>query len=163
MINTSETRPKAKYRGSMKDSIKSAVTRIFSWWYQQTWGTQFYTWRHGECVGKDASGNRYYRTRPRFWGKEKPQRRWVIYHNGVEATSIPPQWHSWLHRMSDTVPSSDPPLQGFINPTGSSKAYHPRYNQNSHAQLVRPHGQTSSKAGYEAWVPRGDSPSDSHV
>jgi NADH:ubiquinone oxidoreductase subunit len=140
----------------MKDFMKGTVIRIFSWWYQKTLGTQLYTLRRGECVGKDASGNFYYRTRARFLGKDKPERRWVIYHAGVEATSVPPLWHSWLHRMSDTVPSSDPPLQGFINPTGSSKAYCPRsYHQNSHDPLARrPHEGNTPKVGYEAWVPQ---------
>jgi NADH:ubiquinone oxidoreductase subunit len=147
----------------MKDSFNNMVTRIFSWWYQQTWGTQFYTWRHGECVGKDAFGNLYYRTRARFWGKDRPERRWVIYHMGVEATSIPPQWHGWLHRMSDAMPSSDPPLQGFLNPTGTSKAYRPRYNQNSHSQSAKFRGDAASKSGYDAWVPHGDSKSDPYA
>jgi NADH:ubiquinone oxidoreductase subunit len=145
----------------MKSSIKDVLLRFFAWWYQETWGTQFYTWLHGKCVGEDALGNRYYVYRPRFWSQSETERRWVIYHGGVEATAIPPLWHSWLHRMTDTLPTSHPPLQAFPNPTGSSKSYRPRYNHNSHAQLLRAHRSSSSKEGYDAWVPQSHSPLDS--
>ena len=34
---------------------------LFTWWHSQTLGTALATWRHGELVGMDEQGNRYYR------------------------------------------------------------------------------------------------------
>ncbi|MEC7594522.1 MAG: hypothetical protein VYC90_02210 [Pseudomonadota bacterium] len=34
---------------------------LFTWWHSQTLGTAITTWRHGELVGMDEQGNRYYR------------------------------------------------------------------------------------------------------
>ena len=34
---------------------------LFTWWHSQTLGTALTTWRHGELVGMDVQGNRYYR------------------------------------------------------------------------------------------------------
>ncbi|MEP3672085.1 MAG: NADH:ubiquinone oxidoreductase subunit NDUFA12, partial [Hyphomicrobiales bacterium] len=41
--------------------MKNFLLQIFTWWRGQTLGTRFYTWRHGERVGEDDSGNVYYR------------------------------------------------------------------------------------------------------
>jgi hypothetical protein len=35
--------------------------KLFTWWNGETFGTQLWTWRFGELVGKDEQGNRYYR------------------------------------------------------------------------------------------------------
>ena len=61
--------------------------------------THIFTWFHGECVGVDSFGNRYYRQRN---GKTSPigfgrERRWVVYANEIEASLVPPEWHGWLH------------------------------------------------------------------
>ena len=61
-------------------SIKSFFVRFFTWWNGQTFGTQVWTALHGEFVGEDERGNRYYRAKG---GKIDPtfgfERRWVIY------------------------------------------------------------------------------------
>ena len=43
--------------------MKTFLLRFFTWWNSQTFGTQFWTWKHGEFVGEDEFGNRYFRTR----------------------------------------------------------------------------------------------------
>jgi hypothetical protein len=53
-------------------SLKTFVSRIFTWWNGQTFGTQVWTALYGEFVGEDVRGNRYYRTKG---GKIDPYRR----------------------------------------------------------------------------------------
>ena len=43
--------------------MKQFFLKLFTWWNGQTFGTQLWTWRFGELVGKDEEGNRYYRTK----------------------------------------------------------------------------------------------------
>ena len=94
-----------------------------------TIGTLLFTWWKGEPVGEDRFGNRYYREkgRPtRAW-----RRRWVIYEGEVEASKVPPEWHAWLHRMTDAPPTEKPlaeqPWQKphLPNLTGTRNAYRP--------------------------------------
>jgi hypothetical protein len=40
---------------------KEFVVRFFTWWNGATLGTLFWSARHGEFVGSDEYGNRYYR------------------------------------------------------------------------------------------------------
>ena len=76
---------------------------LFTWWHSQTLGTALTTWRHGELVGTDEQGNRYYRDKN---GKSinGKTRRWVVYNGDVEATRVPPEWHGWLHYTVDETP-----------------------------------------------------------
>ncbi len=88
------------------------------------------TWLHGERVGEDAFGNRYYQDRrpPPPGGR---RRRWVVYKGEAEASKVPPLWHAWLHHVIDK-----PPVDGAIerkpwekphvpNLTGTPFAYRP--------------------------------------
>ena len=77
----------------------SFLKQIFTWWHKQTLGTFIYTLFFGKLVGKDKFGNKYY-----FNSKG---RRWVIYKNNIEATKIPPEWHSWIHFLSINIPSEE--------------------------------------------------------
>ena len=43
--------------------MKLFFLKLFTWWNGQTFGTQLWTWRFGELVGKDEQGNLYYRTK----------------------------------------------------------------------------------------------------
>ena len=58
--------------------IWTFLTRTFTWWNEQTFGTQVWTRLYGEFVGDDEFGNRYFRTKG---GKIDPalgfERRWV--------------------------------------------------------------------------------------
>ena len=47
------------------------LKRFFTWWNGQTFGTQFYTSRYGEMVGRDEFGNTYYRTKGGKWVVEQ--------------------------------------------------------------------------------------------
>jgi NADH:ubiquinone oxidoreductase subunit len=86
--------------------MKNFLLRTFTWWNSQTFGTQLWTWRYGEFVGDDEFGNRYYRTRG---GKIDPtlgfERRWVIYSDYAEASTVPASWHGWLHHTVDVPPT----------------------------------------------------------
>ena len=89
---------------------------LFTWWHSQTLGTALTTWRHGELVGMDEQGNRYYRDKN---GKSinGKTRRWVVYNGDVEATRVPPEWHGWLHYTVDETPEE----AGFEKKTGISR------------------------------------------
>src|SRR6185312_16415088 len=90
----------------VRPSMKTFLLRLFTWWNGQTFGTQWWTWLHGEFVGEDEFGNRYYRTKA---GKIDPalrrERRWVIYRGLAEPSMIPPSWHGWLHNTVDLPPT----------------------------------------------------------
>src|SRR5438477_11699022 len=115
-----------------------------------TIGTRLYTWLSGEAVASDAYGNRYYRTKRR--GPSRPERRWVIYQGEPEASKVPPQWHAWLHRTTDVIPSGDQPTQSWQKPhepnlTGTQLAYRPPGHTFMGGQRARATGD------YEPWRP----------
>ncbi len=106
-------------------------------------------WRKGEFVGSDQIGNRYYRGNPRKGYRH--DRRWVVYKDDPQASSVPPEWHGWLHHQTDVVPSDSGAsyrknwqLPWRPNLTGSSLAYRPP----GHA------GQRPKATGdYQPWKP----------
>ncbi|VDN59423.1 unnamed protein product [Dracunculus medinensis] len=67
--------------------------------------------RSGTFVGEDKFGNRYYEDKsynvPRSRWVEYPEYRWLEY----DASQIPPEWHHWLHHMTDKTPVQNPPVQ----------------------------------------------------
>jgi NADH:ubiquinone oxidoreductase subunit len=118
-----------------------------------TIGTLIHTWLFGERVGTDAFGNRYYRRRkpdPSRWGRE---RRWVVYKGIDEASKVPPEWHAWLHHISEAplteMARTKRPWQKAHVPnlTGTPYAYRPKGHelQGGH----RPVATTD----YEPWTP----------
>ena len=95
---------------------------IFTWWNRQTIGTYIYTLLRGKFVGSDDFGNNYY--------SDSKGRRWVIYKNRVESSKIPPEWHLWIHFLTQKKPSDN--VKKFEwqktyeeNLTGTSKAHNP--------------------------------------
>jgi len=110
---------------------------------------RFLTWRSGALVGTDRFGNRYYRSRrARPGGRE---RRWVLYKGEPEATSVPPEWHGWLHHGAGA-----PPHQGAArtaraehetNPTGTARAHFPPGHPAAGGSRPR------VSADYQAWSP----------
>ena len=100
----------------------SFIKQIFTWWHSQTVGTFIYTLFTGKLVGKDEFGNKYY--------SNSKGKRWVIYTNRVEASKIPPEWHLWIHFLTNNKPSSNPikfkwQKKHEENLTGTTKAHKP--------------------------------------
>jgi NADH:ubiquinone oxidoreductase subunit len=134
--------------------MKSFFLHLFTWWNKATVGTRFYTWRRGERVGQDEFGNVYYRTRG---GTPDPtlgfDRRWVVYANYAEASTIPPGWYGWMHHQIDAPPSA----QDYVahpwerphlpNMTGTPWAYRPK------GSLLGEGRRPSATGDYEAWTP----------
>ncbi|SHH72559.1 NADH:ubiquinone oxidoreductase subunit NDUFA12 [Cognatishimia maritima] len=124
--------------------ILNSLLRAVTWWNGQTLNTQFFTWRKGEKVGEDDQGNSYYRN-------ADDSKRWVIYNGEAEASRVGPDWHGWLHRTYDEVPSEKPlkhkawekPHQE--NLTGTALAYAPAGSIRAGAPVER--------SDYEAWQP----------
>ena len=134
--------------------MKTFFLRFFTWWNGQTFGTQLWTALHGELVGEDEFGNRYYRTKG---GKIDPtlnfERRWVIYNGYAEASMIPPAWHGWMHHTVDI-----PPTEEKYRPWAWQKPHRPNLTGTPAAQ--RPTGSTLAQGrrpkatgDYKAWVP----------
>ena len=121
-------------------------------------GTLLYTWLHGELVGTDQFGNRYYhekRRRPlkRGGGLDSRERRWVLYNGEVEASRVPPLWHGWLHHIFDEVPTEAerkkyPWEKEYVpNLTGTDRAYRPP------GSLLRGGHRPRATGDYEPWTP----------
>ncbi|CAI5449474.1 unnamed protein product [Caenorhabditis angaria] len=66
--------------------------------------------RVGTLVGNDKYGNRYYENNEYF----VPRNRWVEFPDKVwldyDASQVPPEWHSWLHHITDSPPTVQEPL-----------------------------------------------------
>ena len=120
------------------------IKRIFTWWDGQTLGTQLWTWRKGEKVGEDEQGNVFYRN-------ADDSRRWVIYNGEAEASRVSPDWHGWLHRTFDELPSETPlrhkewEKPHLPNLTGTTAAYAPT------GSIRR--ADPEQRSDYEAWSP----------
>lgn len=125
---------------------------LFTWWNGNTWGTRLFTLRKGKVVGEDEFGNRYYLQRKGVGPLGIP-RRWVIYNGLAEASTVPADWHGWLHYTVDQLPNKENyqprhwQKRHMPNYTGTHKAYHPAGSVLS--------GATSSDAPreYEPWRP----------
>ena len=131
------------------------LKQIFTWWNGATIGTRFHTWKHGEFVGQDDQGNRYFQTKS---GKIDPAlgivRRWVLYKGDAEASRVPGGWYGWLHHKLDVPPATENykahewELPHQANLTGTSGAYRPKGSILSNGH--RP----SASGDYEAWSPK---------
>jgi NADH:ubiquinone oxidoreductase subunit len=122
----------------------NTIKRVFTWWDGQTFGTQLWTWRKGQKVGKDSQGNVFYTN-------AAGDRRWVIYNGPMEASRIDPDWHGWLHHTWDEAPTDKPlPHKAWERPhqpnlTGTMGAYAPA------GSLRR--ADPAPRGDYEAWTP----------
>eukprot|EP00439_Symbiodinium_sp_Y106_P089155 s1_g1691.t1 len=132
-------------RDGIQDLAMSFLAQFFTWWHSQTLATRFHTWRHGELMGEDAQGNKYYRS--------KEDRRWVVYNGLVEASRIPPEWHGWIHKTVDTVPADEEyTVREWQKPhqpnlTGTPYAYRPD------GSLSTQGGRPRVTGDYDAWSP----------
>ena len=66
--------------------------------------TWLYTQFFGTLVGMDEFGNNYYCSKRKTGGNR--ERRWVLFKGEPEASTVPPEWHAWLHHTIDR-PLSD--------------------------------------------------------
>ena len=105
------------------------LKEIFTWWNRQTLGTRIYTLFLGKFAGEDAFGNKYY--------ESKNGKRWVIYKYDVEASKIPEEWYSWIHKIKNKIENIHN-LKKYSwqkphkpNLTGTKKSYHPSKNNNA--------------------------------
>jgi len=106
----------------------------------------------GEVVGTDPFGNKYYRAAARKGYKR--ERRWVMYNGAPEASTVPPEWHGWLHYQNDDVPSDNTdsyrrPWQKPYQPnrTGTNLAYRPK------GHILEGGKRDQATGDYEAWTP----------
>lgn len=104
----------------------------------------------GRQVGTDRFGNTYFESRDvqPVYGRT---RRFVVYAGAPDPTTVPPEWHAWLHH---TVPAPLPEVKRYAwqrehqrNLTGTPGAYRPA----GHDRVA---GRPKQVAGdYEAWTP----------
>ena len=98
------------------------LKQIFTWWHRQPVGTFIYTLFTGKFAGNDQFGNKYY--------SNSKGKRWVIYKNNIEASSIPPEWHLWIHYLSKDKPTGKTSSFSWQkkyeeNLTGTERAHKP--------------------------------------
>ena len=114
---------------------------IFSWWNRQTFGTFLNTLIFGINVGSDEFGNKYYRNK-------SDTRRWVIYKDVIDASKIPPEWHSWIHKIIKSTPDKikfsnyEWQKKYTENLTGTTKSYNPNLKNKNF-----------KKKKYKSWQP----------
>ena len=119
---------------------------MLTWWEGATLGTALNSWWYGTKVGTDSLGNTYFESKSR-------DRRWVIYNGSNDASRIPPEWYSWIHRQIDEVPDKAlPPAPKFLksptgNLTGTPLAYRPS------GALERGGQRQAASGDYQAWTP----------
>lgn len=103
-------------------------------------------------VGRDGYGNTYYQAKARK-GYNHP-RRWVMYKGAPEPSSVPAEWHGWLHYQTDTVPDAaglsfrrpwQKPHQA--NMTGTDAAYLPP------GHILKGFKRDHATGDYTPWTP----------
>lgn len=103
----------------------------------------------GKKAGTDDFGNVYFTGKPRRG--QKQQRRWVLYKGAPEASSVPPEWHGWLHHQTDVLPAhGNPYRQPWQKPhrpnmTGTAQAYAP--------PSLKGQARATSTGDYTPWQP----------
>ncbi|WP_319414052.1 NADH:ubiquinone oxidoreductase subunit NDUFA12 [uncultured Cohaesibacter sp.] len=138
--------------------MKNFLLLLFTWWGKTTFGTWLHTKRFGVFVGQDEFGNKYYKQKvpknPSYGAERKGERRWVVYANPAEASTIPAGWHGWMHYRSDVAPSEAEVKHWSWerahqpNMTGTSRAYRP-----AGSLLAAQKPSAEKAADYEAWSP----------
>ena len=104
----------------------------------------------GRRAGTDRFGNTYWEAKRVRAGYDRP-RRWVLFAGEVEASSVPPEWHGWLHHTTVTPLDENRRLpwqrDHQANMTGTALAYRPAGHDYEG-------GERKATAGdYEAWTP----------
>ena len=108
----------------------------------------------GKKVGEDHLGNKYYVGKARK-GYYK-ERRWVSFKDKKqEASTIPPEWHGWIHHQTNDLPQNnqgesyrkDWQLPHQKNMTGTLNAYRPP------GHFLKKGIRDKAAGDYEAWSP----------
>jgi len=112
-------------------------------------GLVLYTLRRGGHVGTDSRGNQFYEARTATPGKRS--RRWVVYAGQPDASCIGPDWHAWLHFLTD-APLPDTGYRPWQLPhqpnmTGTPESYRPAGHDYEGGKRAR------TSADYESWTP----------
>jgi len=119
-----------------------AHSPAFIWFVTSSQGTQ---------VGSDDAGNKYYtgKARPGY----KKERRWVRYVGAPDSSTVPPEWHGWLHYQNDTLPDANAASfrkswqkQHRSNQTGTDNATFPEGFKN-------PGHRPQATGDYQPWTP----------
>mmetsp|Transcript_21407 Transcript_21407/g.50333 ORF Transcript_21407/g.50333 Transcript_21407/m.50333 type:complete len:308 (-) Transcript_21407:37-960(-) len=131
------------------------------------------TLKFGQLVGIDELGNRYYEnTEDYAYG----QHRWIEYdgfrhYYSVDASEVPPQWHAWLHSITDTPPTSASVGDAHTRPTKSNSTgadtpfdrnlggVHRAWEVNGSSMRPRGFGVTN---GYDKDSPLHSAPNEEH-
>ena len=112
-------------------------------------GLFIHTLRAGAHVGQDADGNQYFETRRAAKGVRA--RRWVVFKGAVDASAVGPEWHAWLHYITDAPLPADgrKPWQKphEKNLTGTPASYRPAGHDYTGGKRA------ATPADYEAWTP----------
>ncbi len=115
----------------------------------------------GTFVGEDYNGNRYFERPDGQAGRS----RWVVYsgaahhYENQNPTTIPPEWHSWLHYMSDENPMNSPAGKKPVFLAAARE--HPSYEKQDGVGKYLPKGAWAwnKKGGrrnwrkFQAWTP----------
>ncbi len=114
--------------------------------------TWIYTFLFGNLVGYDMLGNRYYQRKSNNrTANNGRSERWVVYNGVIEASFIPPMWHSWLHHNTD-----DFPPDGLTKPNkkeieAARSRVGKKYFPPGHMSLDKKRAQ--KKRHYQSWSP----------
>jgi len=109
--------------------------------------------KRGDLVGEDQFGNKYFENRSFPLGRD----RWVEFKaKKYDASLVPPEWHAWLHRMTDK-PGSE--IAKFAHPR--TKAEH-RPNLTATENRYTPpnfilNNTYVKRQMYDPWTPRSSS------
>jgi NADH:ubiquinone oxidoreductase subunit len=103
-------------------------------------------------VGQDRFGNTYWESRRKMRGYNRHRRR-VLFAGEAEPTKVPPEWHAWLHHLTESPLPEEKPYPWMQehrpNPTGTPAAWRPP-GHDYRGGRSRPAG-----GDYEAWTPGG--------
>jgi len=109
--------------------------------------------KSGTLVGMDKAGNRYYESKDEVFGRD----RWVIFNTtNYDASFVPPEWHAWLHRMSDIPGTEMKKLEPVYkenhhpNSTGTPDSYSPNNF------ILNENWRKKAKPLFDSWKPPGE-------
>ena len=137
----------------MRETMAGILRSIFTWWNGATIGATHQIRRGSELVGEDEFGNRYYETVDQKYAYDGRNRRFVIYNGYAEASTVPPDWHGWLHHTFTEPPTRVPlkrrPWERDHQPnlTGTVWAWKPP------GAISRGGKRSPASGDYEPWVP----------